>query len=121
MLLNIRVIYEGQHVTYDMRVGDGRMTVKWLSEWCVLATLSENEGTNVNKGGRGDPRWLSSIVHHAPSSAFCGEISSFTCACISMSGRKDMIVLIAQIHLVLYDVRGWMQIVPFLLTFAMLT
>lgn len=32
MLLKMRVIYEGQEMVFDMSVGDGRMTIKWLGE-----------------------------------------------------------------------------------------
>ena len=28
----MRVVYEGEEIKYDMPVGDGRMTIKWLGE-----------------------------------------------------------------------------------------
>lgn len=32
MRLKVRVRYEGQDMAFDMPVGDGRMTIKWLGE-----------------------------------------------------------------------------------------
>lgn len=32
ILLAMRVVYEGEEIKYDMSVGDGRMTIKWLGE-----------------------------------------------------------------------------------------
>ena len=32
MLLAMRVVYEGEEIAYDMSVGDGKMTIKWLGE-----------------------------------------------------------------------------------------
>lgn len=32
MLLKMRVVYEDQEMVFDMSVGDGRMTIKWLGE-----------------------------------------------------------------------------------------
>lgn len=36
MKIELCVIYEGQEMLYDMSVGDGRMTIKWLGEWRLL-------------------------------------------------------------------------------------
>lgn len=33
MRLQLHVVYEGEELVYDMPVGDGRMTIKWLGEW----------------------------------------------------------------------------------------
>lgn len=32
MRLNMHVVYDGKELVYDMPVGDGRMTIKWLGE-----------------------------------------------------------------------------------------
>ena len=33
MVLSMRVVYEGEEIAYDMCVGRGEMTIKWLGEF----------------------------------------------------------------------------------------
>lgn len=40
MLLAMRVVYEGEEIAYDMSVGDGKMTIKWLGELSFPVCLS---------------------------------------------------------------------------------
>lgn len=41
MFLKVQVVYEDQNITYPMHVGDGRMTVKWLSEYPCFRNIGE--------------------------------------------------------------------------------
>lgn len=49
MLLAMRVVYEGEGIKYDMSVGDGRMTIKWLGELIELIPCASPKTTCVNE------------------------------------------------------------------------